>query len=56
MRMSRERLFYLADLVIKALGTTPGVTIKSPDDIRVHRQRGAQDAWLLLPPDARGQP
>jgi len=35
MRMSRERLFYLADLVIKALGTTPGVTIKSPDDIRV---------------------
>ena len=35
MRMSRERLFYLADLVIKALGTTSGVTIKAPDDIRV---------------------
>jgi hypothetical protein len=35
MRMSRERLFYLADLVIKALGTTPGVTVKAPDDIRV---------------------
>jgi len=35
MRMSRERLFYLADLVIKALGTTAGVTIKAPDDIRV---------------------
>lgn len=34
MRMSRERVFYLADLVIKVLGTTPGVTIKAPDDLR----------------------
>ena len=34
MRMSRERVFCLADLVIKALGTTPGVTIKAPDGLR----------------------
>jgi hypothetical protein len=34
MRMSRERVFYLADLVIKALGATPGVTVKAPDDLR----------------------
>jgi hypothetical protein len=34
MRMSRERVFYLADLMIKVLGTAPGVTIKAPDDLR----------------------
>ena len=34
MRMSRERVFHLADLIVKALGTTAGVTIKAPDDLR----------------------
>jgi hypothetical protein len=34
MRMSRERAFSLADLIIKALGSTPGVITKAPDDIR----------------------
>jgi hypothetical protein len=34
MRMSRERIFYLADLIVKELGITPGVTIKAPDDLR----------------------
>lgn len=34
MRMSRERVFSLADLIVKALGTTPGVNIKAPDDLR----------------------
>jgi hypothetical protein len=34
MRMSRERIFYLTDLVIKTLGTTPGVTVRAPDDLR----------------------
>jgi hypothetical protein len=34
MRMSRERVFYLADLIVKALGTTAGVNIKAPDDLR----------------------
>jgi hypothetical protein len=34
MRMSRERIFYLADLIVKELGTTPGVHVKAPDDLR----------------------
>jgi hypothetical protein len=34
MRMTRERVFYLADLIMKELGSTPGVTIKMPDDLR----------------------
>ena len=34
MRMSRERVFYLADLIIKELGSTPGVNVKAPDDLR----------------------
>jgi len=34
MRMSRERIFHLADLIIKELGTTPGVNVKAPDDLR----------------------
>jgi hypothetical protein len=32
--MSRERVFYLADLIMKELGATTGVTIKAPDDLR----------------------
>lgn len=34
MRMSRERIFHLADLIIKELGVTPGVNVKVPDDLR----------------------
>jgi hypothetical protein len=34
MRMSRERVFYLADLIVKTLGSTPGVTTRAPDDLR----------------------
>jgi hypothetical protein len=34
MRMSRERIFYLADLIMKELGTAPGVHLKAPDDLR----------------------
>jgi len=34
MRMSRERIFYLADLIVKQLGATPGVQVKAPDDVR----------------------
>jgi len=34
MRMSRERIFYLADLIQKELGTTQGVHVKAPDDVR----------------------
>jgi hypothetical protein len=34
MRMSRERIFHLADRIMQQLGTTPGVTVKAPDDLR----------------------
>jgi hypothetical protein len=34
MRMSRERIFYLADLIMKELAGAPGVHVKAPDEIR----------------------
>jgi hypothetical protein len=34
MRMSRERIFYLSDLIMKELATVPGVIVKAPDDVR----------------------
>ena len=34
MRMSRERIFHLADLIVKELGSTDGVVFKAPDDVR----------------------
>lgn len=34
MRMSRERIFYLADLIMKELGNLPGVHVRAPDEFR----------------------
>ena len=34
MRMSRERIFHLAELIMKELGQVPGITVRSPDDVR----------------------
>ena len=34
MRLSRERIFHLADLIVKELSSTEGVTVKAPDDLR----------------------
>ena len=34
MRMSRERIFHLADQIVQELTTTGGVVVKSPDDLR----------------------
>ena len=34
MRMSRERIFHLADQIVQEIKTTPGLVVKSPDDIR----------------------
>jgi hypothetical protein len=34
MRMSRERIFYLADLIMKELSNAGGVHVKAPDDLR----------------------
>ncbi|OGL25772.1 MAG: hypothetical protein A3G44_08035, partial [Candidatus Rokubacteria bacterium RIFCSPLOWO2_12_FULL_73_47] len=33
-RISRERIFYLADLIVKELGATPGVQVRAPDELR----------------------
>ena len=34
MRMSRERIFHLADLIMKELGNAEGVHVKAPDEVR----------------------
>jgi hypothetical protein len=34
MRMSRERIFHLTDLVLKEIGTAEGVHVKAPDELR----------------------
>jgi hypothetical protein len=34
MRMSRERIFHLADLIIKELSLLDSVTVKAPDELR----------------------
>jgi len=34
MRMSRERIFHLADQIVQELSGNPGVVVKSPDEIR----------------------
>ena len=34
MRMSRERLFYLTDAILKQLGTTEGVSFRAPGEVR----------------------
>jgi hypothetical protein len=47
MRMSRERIFYLADLIMKELGATPGVTYKAPDDVRLEVIRALTDESKL---------
>jgi hypothetical protein len=34
MRMSRERIFHLADQIVQELTGNPGLVVKSPDEIR----------------------
>ncbi len=47
MRMSRERLFYLADLIVKELGAVPGVQVRAPEDLRVEVMRSLTDEAKL---------
>jgi hypothetical protein len=47
MRMSRERIFYLADLIVKELGATPAVHVKAPDDLRAEVVRALTDEAKL---------
>ena len=34
MRMTRERIFHLAELIVKELGSVDGVHLKAPDEVR----------------------
>ena len=34
MRMSRERIFHLTDLIVKELEASPAVQVKNPDELR----------------------
>ena len=47
MRLSRERIFYLADLIMKELGTTAGVTVRAPDDLRTEIMRALTEEAKL---------
>ena len=47
MRLSRERVFYLADMIVKELGDTEGVTFKAPDEIRTEVVRTLSDESKL---------
>jgi hypothetical protein len=47
MRMSRERIFYLADMIVKELGGSDAVTVKAPDELRTEVMRALSDEAKL---------
>lgn len=47
MRMGRERIFSLADLIVKELALAEGVTIKAPDELRPEVVRALSDEAKL---------
>lgn len=47
MRMSRERIFYLADRILAELQSTEGVALKAGDDLRVEVVRTLTDETKL---------
>jgi uncharacterized protein len=47
MRMSRERIFHLADMIVKELGGIEGVTVKVPGELRVEVVRALLDEAKL---------
>ena len=47
MRMSRERIFYLADLIMKELVAVPGVQVRAPEDFRTEIVRGLTEEAKL---------
>ncbi len=47
MRMSRERIFYLADMIVKELGGMDAVTVKAPDELRTEVMRALSDEARL---------
>jgi hypothetical protein len=47
MRMSRERLFHLADLIVKELGSVEGLQVRAPEDLRVEVMRSLTEEAKL---------
>ena len=47
MRMGRERIFFLAERIMKELGNVPGVTVKLPDEVRPEIMRALTDESKL---------
>jgi len=47
MRMSRERIFHLTDLIMKELGAAEGVRVKAPDDMRPEIMRALTEESKL---------
>ena len=45
--MSRERIFFLADLIMKELVTVPGVQVRAPNDLRTEVVRGLTEEAKL---------
>jgi len=45
--MSRERIFFLADLIMKELVAVPGVQVRAPDDLRTEVVRGLTEEAKL---------
>jgi hypothetical protein len=47
MRMSRERIFHLTDLIMKELSAAEGVRVKAPDDMRPEIMRALTEESKL---------
>lgn len=47
MRISRERIFHLADLIVKELSGNPSVVVKAPDELRPEVIRALTDETKL---------
>ena len=47
MRMSRERIFHLTDLILKELGSVEGVQVRAPDELRTEILRALTEESKL---------
>jgi hypothetical protein len=47
MRMSRERIFHLTDLIMKELGSCPAVHVKNPEEMRPEIMRALTEESKL---------
>ena len=47
MRMSRERIFHLTDLIVKEIGASPAVHVKNPEELRQEIMRALTEESKL---------